>query len=345
MNRRYMVKNLFFPLSVLTLLLTGAGLASANEARFQSPIVKQRADPWIYRHSDGYYYFTASVPEYDRIEIRRATTIQELGAAVPKVIWRKHSTGVMSANIWAPEIHFIAGKWYIYFAAARVDSVFDHRVFVLENSAANPLEGNWVEKGQIKMNWESFSLDATTFEYKGVQYLIWGQRDPKIRGNSNLYIAPMSNPWTISGKQVMISKPEYDWEIIGFWVNEGPAVIRKNGRIFISYSASSTDYHYCMGLLATSVDSDLLDAKSWHKSPVPVFETNEKSHQYGPGHNCFTVSPDGTEDIFVYHARNYKEITGDPLYDPNRHTRVQKLGWNADGTPDFGVPVADGTSN
>lgn len=311
----------------------------------KNPIVKQRADPWIYRHSDGYYYFTASVPEYDRIEIRRSTTIQGLGAAVPKVIWGKHSTGVMSANIWAPEIHFIAGKWYIYFAAARVDSVFDHRVFVLENSAANPMEGNWVEKGPIKMNWESFSLDATTFEHKGVQYLVWAQRDPEIRGNSNLYIAPMINPWTISGKQVMISKPEYDWENIGFWVNEGPAVIAKNGRIFISYSASCTDYHYCMGLLAAPVNSDLLDAGSWHKSPVPVFATNEKNHQYGPGHNCFTVSSDGAEDILVYHARNYKEITGDPLADPNRHTRAQKLGWNADGTPDFGVPVADGASN
>jgi hypothetical protein len=37
-----------------------------------------------------------------------------------------------------------------------------------------------------------------------------------------------------------------------------------------------------------------------------------------------------------------KEITGDPLGDPNRHTRIQVLGWNADGTPDFGIPVADG---
>ncbi len=343
MERGHFIRNLIFPLSVFA-FLTGASSASID-VQFQNPIVKQRADPWIYRHTDGYYYFTASVPEYDRIEIRRATTIQGLRLAEPKVIWRKHSTGVMSANIWAPEIHFVTNKWYIYFAAAREDSIFDHRVYVLENSAPNPLEGNWVEKGQIQMNWESFSLDATTFEHKGVQYLVWGQRDPKIRGNSNLYIAAMSNPWTISGKQVMISKPEYNWETIGFWVNEGPAVIRKNGRLFISYSASSTDYHYCVGLLAASEDSDLLDANSWHKSQVSVFQTSEKNHQYGPGHNCFTISPDGTVDILVYHARNYKEITGDPLYDPNRHTRVQKLGWNPDGIPDFGEPVADGIQN
>lgn len=345
MNRFQFTKKIVFPLSALALLLTGAASTSVGDGRFKNPIIKQRADPWIYRHTDGYYYFSASVPEYDRIEIRRATTIQGLDSVPPKVVWGKYPTGKMSANIWAPEIHFIANKWYIYFAAAREDAIFDHRVYVLENSSANPLEGNWVEKGQIKMNWESFSLDATTFEHKGVQYLVWGQRDPQIRGNSNLYIASMINPWTINGRQVMISKPEYDWEIIGFWVNEGPAVIKKNGRIWLSYSASATDFNYCMGLLTASDDSDLLDANSWKKSPSPVFQTNERTGQYGPGHNCFTVSSDGTEDILVYHARNYKKIEGDPLYDPNRHTRAQKLNWNPDGTPDFGTPVADEPQN
>ena len=117
----------------------------------------------------------------------------------------------------------------------------------MENDSPNPLEGTWVEKGQIKTNWESFSLDATTFEHRGTRYLVWAQRDPKIFGNSNLYIAAMSNPWTISGKQVMLSKPSYD-----------------------------------------------------------------------------------------------EDIKGDPLYDPNRHTRVQKIYWSSDGTPIFGVPVPDG---
>lgn len=313
---------------------------------FTNPVIPQRADPWVYKHTDGYYYFTASVPEYDRLEVRRAKTIQELGSAEPVVVWRKYETGPMSANIWAPEIHFIGGKWYIYFAAARtsetVDGLFDHRMFVIENDSANPLEGNWTEKGQIKANWESFALDATSFEHEGVQYLVWAQKDPAIKGNSNLYIAAMSNPWTISGKQVMIATPEYDWEKIGFLVNEGAAVLKRNGKIFISFSASATDYNYCMGLLSAADTSDLLDPASWSKTAEPVFQTSEVTGQYGPGHNSFTVSPDGEQDIIVYHARNYKEIVGDPLYDPNRHTRAQVFGWNEDGTPNFGIPVADG---
>ncbi|MBZ0287438.1 MAG: family 43 glycosylhydrolase [Anaerolineae bacterium] len=306
-----------------------------------NPLIEQRADPWMYRHSDGYYYFTASVPAYDRIEVRRAESIGGLASAEPVTVWTKRESGILSKHIWAPEIHFIDGKWYIYFAAARVDAPFDHRIYALENESANPLEGEWVEKGQVKTNWESFALDATSFEHNGVRYFVWAQRNPSIPGNSNLYIAPMSNPWTIEGKQVMLTRPEYDWEIIGFLVNEGAAVLKRNGKIFITYSASATDFNYAMGMLSADEGSDLLAPASWTKSPEPIFVTNEANGQYGPGHNSFTTLPDGT-DILVYHARNYRDIVGDPLNDPNRHTRVQPFTWNADGTPNFGVPVPDG---
>ena len=296
------------------------------------PIILQRADPWIYKHIDGYYYFSASVPEYDRVEIRRAKTINGLSEADGVTIWRKHDEGMLSANIWAPEIHYIDGKWYIYFAAARTtetnEGLFDHRIFVLENESENPLEGEWVEKGQLKTNWESFALDATTFEHNGVRYLVWAQKDPNIYGNSNLYIAKMKNPWTIEDEQVMIAEPEYDWEKIGFLVNEGPAVLNRNGKIFISYSASATDYNYCMGVLIADENSDLLNKDSWHKSEKPVLKTDEENGIFGPGHSCFTVSEDGKKDMLVYHARNYKDIVGDPLYDPNRHTFVKELGYN-----------------
>ena len=308
----------------------------ADPAHYVNPIVRQRADPWVYRHTDGFYYFTASVPEYDRIELRRAVTIQEIGSSAPVVIWTKHENGIMSANIWAPEIHFIDGAWYIYFAAARIGAPFEHRIYVLENDSANPLLGEWQEKGQIVTNWSSFSLDATEFALRGVHYLVWAQKDYAIAGNSNLYIASMSNPWTIRGIQTRISQPQYPWEQIGFLVNEGPAVLVRNGRVFITYSASATDANYCMGMLTASEDADLLEAGSWSKSATPVFQTDPAAGVYGPGHNSFTV--DGQNDVLIYHARSYREIRGDPLYDPNRDTRAQALDWNADGTPRFGNP-------
>jgi GH43 family beta-xylosidase len=120
-------------------------------------------------------------------------------------------------------------------------------------------------------------------------------------------------------------------------------VIIRNGRVFLTFSASATDARYCIGLLTASADADLLDWASWVKTPTPVFVTNEQTKQYGPGHNSFPVAEDGVTDLLVYHARDYRDIVGDPLYDPNRHTRVQPLNWNADGTPNFGIPVGKGS--
>jgi len=310
------------------------------EPGMPNPLIAQRADPWIYRHSDGYYYFMATVPEYDRLELRRAPTLPELARAEEKIIWRKHATGNMGAHIWAPELHYIDGKWYVYFAAGAAEKVWDIRIYVLENSAPNPLEGEWVEKGQLKTNWESFALDATTFEHRGIRYLIWAQYDPRSNQGTNLYLARMDSPVSITGRPVMLSKPDLPWEQVRYPVNEGPGVLIRHGRIFLTYSAAGTGAEYCLGLLTADADADLLNPKSWQKSPVPVFGTSVENGIYGPGHNCFTTAADGT-DLIVYHARNYAEITGDPLHDPNRHTRVQAIQWRADGTPDFGVPVRE----
>lgn len=313
---------------------------------YVNPLIIQRADPFIYRHTDGYYYFTASVPAYNLIEIRRAKTLAGLAHAAPRTIWRKHDHGPMSQLIWAPELHFINGHWFIYFAAAETttfdqNGMFQHRMFCLECDNANPMrdETDWHEHGQIVTPLDSFSLDATCFTADNRLYYVWAQKDPAIKGNSNLYIAEMSNPWTLSSAPVMLSKPEFEWETRGFWVNEGPAVIHRNGRYFITYSASATDENYCMGLLSISDADDLLDANNWQKSDHPVFQSDIAHNQFGPGHNSFTIAEDGQTDIMVYHCRNYTDIKGDPLYDPNRHTKIQAFTWNADGTPNFGIPV------
>ncbi|MDV5138842.1 family 43 glycosylhydrolase [Chimaeribacter arupi] len=312
--------------------------------RYPNPLITQRADPFIYRHDDGHYYFIASVPEYDRLELRRAPSLEALATAEPYIVWRKPENGPMSALIWAPELHRVDGKWIIYFAAAPsktiVDGLFQHRMYALECAEDDPLRGRWIERGRIYTQFDSFSLDATTFEHQGKRYYLWAQKDPAIRGNSNLYLCEMENAWRLKGTPVMLSKPELEWETRGFWVNEGPAVIVHGERIFISYSASATDENYCIGLLWADIHSNLMNPASWQKSPTPVFTTSWENRQFGPGHNSFTVNAQGG-DVLVYHARNYTEIEGDPLYDPNRHTRIKDLEWDKQGMPVFGVPPAD----
>lgn len=304
---------------------------------YENPLIEQRADPFIYKHTDGYYYFTGSYPLYDRIVLRRAKTIHDLPHAEEKVIWRKHDEGIMGAHIWAPEIHFVDGKWYIHFAAGEAEEVWAIRPYVLACQAENPLEGSWEEKGQVHTNFQSFSLDATTFEHRDKRYLVWAQKGIE-NDLSNLYIAEMENPWTIKGEQVLLSTPDLAWERQGHFVNEGAAVLKRNGKVFITYSGSATDHNYAMGLLTADEDSDLLDPQSWKKSPEPLLKTSEETSEYGPGHNSFTVAEDGKTDLLVYHARSYQEIEGEPLYDHNRHARVQQFFWDSEGYPYFGKP-------
>jgi GH43 family beta-xylosidase len=327
---------------VIASMFVPVAASASPGVQFTNPLVQQRADPHIFRHTDGFYYFTGSVPEYDRIVLRRATTLQGLASAPETVIWRRHTSGEMSWHIWAPEIHHINGAWYIYFAAGRAEDIWRIRMYVLENTSPNPLTGTWVERGRIATPLDTFSLDATTFVHSGTRYLAWAQNEPAVGSGTNLYLARLANPWTITGTPVRISTPTLSWETIGFRVNEGPAVIQRNVRVFMSYSASATDANYAVGLLTAPTTSNLLSPGSWSKNSQPVLRSNDATSQYGPGHNSFTVSEDGQSDILVYHARPYRDIVGDPLFDPNRHTRMQKVYWNADGTPNFGIPVASG---
>jgi len=305
-----------------------------------TPLIPQRADPQVYRHTDGYYYFTASVPEYNRIELRRSSTIAGLATAKTVDVWHKPETGPMSELIWAPEIHFNQGAWYVYFAAAPSreikDNLFQHRVYAIRCADANPLEGTWDAPVRIETGIDRFCLDATTFTHKGQLYYVWAQKEPEVAGNSNICIAKMDTPVKLATRAVRLSIPELEWEIRGFLVNEGPAVLVRNGKVFISYSASATDENYCVGLLHADQDADLLDPASWTKAKSPLLTTCREHKVFGPGHNSFTVSEDGKTDMLVFHARTYTEIIGDPLWNPDRHTWVKPIKWDANGMPVFG---------
>src|SRR5699024_2502192 len=136
----------------------------------------------------------------------------------------------------------------------------------------------------------------------------------------------------------ILSTPKFAWEVIGFDVNEGPAVIKSDKKIFIAFSASATDENYAVGLLHADMDSDLVDPDSWTKEKEPVLVSSDNTEEYGPGHNSFSIDEEGY-DLLVYHARPYKGFNADnPLYDHNRHARIQRMFWTNDGFPYFGEP-------
>lgn len=312
----------------------------SQELEYNKPWILQRADPYVYRHTDGTYYFTASIPAYDGIVLRHSDTLAGLKDAEEVRVWQKHDKGIMSEHIWAPELHYLAGKWYIYYAGGDIDDVWAIRPYILECADQDPMTGNWVEKGKMtraeedEFSFEAFSLDGTVFENRGKHYYIWAEKVGVGKQISNLYIAEMENPCKLKTVQVLLTTPDYDWERIGFWVNEGPAVIHHDGKIYMTYSASETGAAYCIGMLSISEDADLLDPAMWKKERYPVLETNAEKGIYGPGHNSFTEDEQGNP-IMVYHARTEEKIEGNPLYNPNRHAMLMKLTWGEDGRPVF----------
>ena len=313
-----------------------------KKTAYNEPFILQRADPFVTRTPEGTYLFTASVPEYDRIALRAASTLDGLKDAEETVVWTKHEKGIMSQHIWAPEIHLIGGRWYIYFAASDVDDIWALRPYVLGCRGDDPMNDPWEELGQMQassddpFSFNDFSLDMTVFEVAGIWYCVWAEKVNIGKKISNLYIAELESPTRLKTSQVLLSAPDYDWERYEFWVNEGPGLLRHDGRVFLTYSASSTGMRYCVGLLSAKEGDDLTDPALWHKERYPVLQSDVEKGMIGPGHNSFTKLPDGT-DVMIYHARQYDEIEGDPLYDPNRHAYRMRIEWDES----TGYPVFD----
>jgi GH43 family beta-xylosidase len=340
------MKNTSYLAGALLLLLLVAGCATKQAKTFKNPLLPSGADPWcIYK--DGFYYYTNTTGE--NITVWKTKSIADLATAEKKIVFQPPATGPYSKEIWAPEIHFLQGKWYIYFAADSGNNV-DHRLWVLENSHANPFEGEWVMKGKLTTPDDKWSIDGTVYEHKGKLYLLWSGWEADVNGRQDIFIAAMTNPWTVEGKRVRLSSPTLEWETHGDLndpndvphvnVNEGPQILRHKNNLFLIYSASGcwTDY-YALGMLSASADADIMDSLSWKKSAQPVFKQSPENEVYAPGHNSFFKSPDGTEDWILYHA-NDKPGQGCGKF---RSPRAQKFSWREDGTPDFGVPVKTST--
>ncbi len=313
-------------------------------AAFHNPLLPSGPDPWVITDG-GVYYFMATTGW--NLTIRRTRDIADLANAETKIVWTPPASGPYSKQIWAPELHRMDGKWYIYFAAD--DGTNEtHRIYVIENAAANPLDGDWTFKGQVSDRTNKWAIDATVFEDRGKKYMLWSGWEGDTDGEQRIYIARMSNPWTIDSPRTELSRPQYPWEQVGdtvnrpamphLNVNEGPEILQHGDRIFLVYSASAcwTDF-YELGMLQAKAGSKLLKAKSWTKLDQPVFRQDPAAGVYATGHNSFFKSLDGKQDWIIYHA-NSEPHQGCGM---RRSPRIQTFTWKPDGTPDFGTPLPE----
>ena len=241
-----------------------------------------------YPHATFYgdrYYFT-SQPTADTIYLTAVGQLEDLAHAEPQAVWSSDNEQPFQ-HLWSPELHRIQGAWYIYFEADD-GNMDNHHLYVIRNANDNPLRGTWEMCGELHTNDEwNYGLHPTILNIESGLYLLWSgwpKRRTEIETQC-IYIAQMDNPWTVGSERVMLSKPEYEWELqwinpngnrlaYPIYVNENPEAFRTpDGRhVCVCYSASGiwTIYHV-LGMLTAPASADLLDPASWTKSPEPLF--------------------------------------------------------------------------
>jgi len=338
------LKILVFALaSIISFARCGESEAVAGEkvqTTFTNP-VWDGADPWMVKQGNEYIYCYS---QNNSIILSRSRYMTKLGER--KAIWTAPASGWNSNCVWAPEVHFVDGHWYVYYAAGVSGPPFIHqRTGVLRSETDDPFS-SYEDMGMLYTGDNPdepasnvWAIDMTVFEHGGRLYAVWSGWKEQMDTDAtpqHLFIQEMENPWTLKGTRVLLSSPEESWETGGpLNLNEGPEALIHNGQVFIVYSCrESWMVEYRQGMLQLrNPDGNLLDPSNWKKQG-PVFEGN--AQVYGVGHCSFVKSPDGTEDWIVYHSK--KSTT--PGWE--RDVRMQPFSWKADGTPDFGAAIPAG---
>ncbi|MBE0653684.1 MAG: glycoside hydrolase family 43 protein, partial [Bacteroidales bacterium] len=320
---------------LMVVFLGAVSIAVGAQCSFTNPVM-EGADPFVFHH-EGYYYML--VTRGDRVGIKRSKDLHRIHEYNEIVAWRFQNTPV-GGHIWAPEMYLIDGKWYIYtcgqntgLSSNPVSVPYiqeDQQMVLLESQSDDPFGPykfkTWLLEG-------TGAIDQTIFTHSnGERYIIWSQfNKPGHPQTQCLYIAELLNAWTIGPERIKISCPDQAWELNGWPVNEGAAVLQRNGKTYVVYSGSGyTTPEYALGYLVNT-DGDLLNPASWQKAG-PVFQQNPSGGIYSTGHNSFTQSPDGSEDWIVYHGRLSRDGN------TSRYVFLQKFYWKGD-EPFFGVPA------
>ncbi|KAH8694193.1 glycosyl hydrolase [Talaromyces proteolyticus] len=329
----------------LSILSLAAGLTIARN--FSNPIRVPGADPHIVT-TGGYYYLTNT--QTTHISVTRSTTLGGLLNGDTRTVWSDTNPD-RNQDIWAPEMHFIDGIWYIFYTAGNGDIGQGQRSFVLKGCDINPYDCNYTflaelmpaAGGQGGPKLETpWSIDGTYLTIGAGRYHVVSAINQQ--GIQSIQIAELdTQTWTVSPWSI-ISSPTEPWEMADAVsgepaaVNEGPNALYHNGSTWLSFSASWCGTPaYTLGLLHYVGSGDPLNALSWEKSGPVLSSANGN---YGTGHNVFFLSPDGTEVWNAYHATNNSagSCGGD------RYTMAQIVNFDVSGNPDLGVPVNRGSS-
>jgi GH43 family beta-xylosidase len=315
----------------------------SGELQFVNPI-GEGADPWVVRDPNTDRYLWCLSDGNRAIAIHTSASLTSLGRK--RIVWRAPEQGPYSREVWAPELHYLDDRWFIYFAASDGNNK-NHLAYVLRSKTQDPL-GEYELHGPLATGAGNdgrspniWAIDMTVLEHQGNRYAIWSGWDRPGSDQQFLYIAPMSSPTQLAGPRVQLCRhDDYLWErtepgLEHRGLNEAPQVFQSGDHTCVVYSCGASWLPtYKLGRLDL-VGNEPLNPKSWKKKEEPIFQGTQST--YGVGHSCWVPSPDGQQWWHVFHAKR------DTHPGWRRAIFVQPLSIDSNGYPVLGKPVSPGT--
>ncbi|KAF2165050.1 glycoside hydrolase family 43 protein [Zasmidium cellare ATCC 36951] len=304
-----------------------------------------------FTHVHGKFYLTFTAN--DRIPLWEAPNLLDFWEK-PKIgpVWRPPPNTPHSSRLWAPELHALQGRWYIYYAAADpAQGNRSHRMYVLGGPPASedPHDASrWEFLGPIQgMDQRQWAIDGTVFELDGELYFVysgWPMRPQREWNDFRedlqlLYILRLSDPTTAASEPVEICRPHQPWEHLGhIGICEGPQWLEApdgSWRGLVYSCAASWTKHYKMATLEY-LGGNPLDPASWKKSTEPLLQDSDDGQgPFGPGHGCFLNF--GGETVALFHATD-----SDTDGNQGRKCRLQRVEWSDQG-PHMGEVLGSST--